>query len=60
MKDYTIPVGNTDSSFLFQVHLVKKSWNEAQATSTKRDYRNNWRIPYLGLDNTDAEKEPQA
>ena len=60
MQDYTVLVSNTDSSIcFFQVHLVKKSWNEAQATSTKRDYRNNWSRQYLGLDNTDAERVPQ-
>lgn len=60
MQKYTVPVGNTDSSFLFQVYLVKKSWNEAEATSTKRDKNNYWGRPYLGLDNSDAERYPQS
>ena len=42
-----------------QVHLVKKSWNEYQATSSKRTSSTYWSKPYLGLDNTDAETVPQ-
>jgi len=42
-----------------QVHLVKKSWNEAQATSSRRDYSHSWSTQYLGLDNNDAEAEAQ-
>ena len=40
--------------------MVKKSWNEAQATSTKRDNSHTWSTAYLGLDNTDAEAQPQS
>jgi len=42
-----------------KVHLVKKSWKESQATSTKRDYGHMWGTPYLGLNNIDAESAPQ-
>ena len=42
-----------------QLHLVKKSWNEAQATSSRRDSSNVWTTPYLGLDGTDAEDVPE-
>ncbi|XP_078371247.1 uncharacterized protein LOC144654884 [Oculina patagonica] len=42
-----------------QVHLVKKSWEESQATSTKRSSSANWSSPWLGLDGTDAEAIPQ-
>ena len=42
-----------------QVHLVKKSWNEYQATTSKRTSSTYWSKPYLGLDNTDAEAVPQ-
>ncbi|CAH3120819.1 unnamed protein product [Pocillopora meandrina] len=42
-----------------QVHLVKKSWNEHQATSSKRSSSTYWSKQYLGLDNTDAEANPQ-
>jgi len=42
-----------------QVHVVKKSWNEAQATSSKRDNSHSWSTQWLGLDNNDAEGEPQ-
>ena len=41
-----------------QVHLVKKSWNEYQATSSKRTSSTYWSKPYLGLDNTHAEEVP--
>lgn len=43
-----------------QVHLVKKSWNEYQATSSKRSSYAYWSKQYLGLDNTDAERTPQG
>ena len=39
---------------------MKRSWNAAQATSTKRDNTHWWSSSYLGLDNTDAEAQPQA
>ena len=42
-----------------QVHLVKKSWSETQATSSRRYYGANWSSPWLGLDGTDAEAVPQ-
>ncbi|XP_078371244.1 uncharacterized protein LOC144654881 [Oculina patagonica] len=42
-----------------QAHLVKKSWVESQATSTKRSSSANWSSPWLGLDGTDAEAIPQ-
>lgn len=42
------------------MHRVKKSWNQAQATSTKRDYRQRWSTEYLGLDDNDAEALPQG
>jgi len=42
-----------------QVHLVKKSWNEAQATTRKRDNSHWWTTKWLGLDNNDAEAEAQ-
>jgi len=42
-----------------QVHLVKKSWNEAQATSTWRLSNTKWSSAWLGLDGTDAEAAPQ-
>ena len=42
-----------------QVHLVKKSWNEAQATSTWRLSGISWTLSWLGLDGTDAEAAPQ-
>ena len=42
-----------------EVHLVKKTWNEAQTTSTKRLGGAIWSTPYLGLDNTDAAATPQ-
>jgi len=42
-----------------QVHLVKKSWNEAQATSRRRDNSHSWTTKWLGLDNNDAEAEAQ-
>ena len=42
-----------------QVHLVKKSWNEHQATSSKRSSYTYWSTRYLGLDNNDAEANPQ-
>ena len=42
-----------------QLQLVKKSWNEAQATSSRRDCSNVWTTPYLGLDGTDAEEVPK-
>ena len=40
--------------------MVKKSWNEFQATSTKRDNSQSWSTAWLALDNTDAEAEPQS
>ena len=43
-----------------EVHLVKKAWNEAQATSTKRLTGTYWSTAYLGLDGTDAEASPQS
>lgn len=43
-----------------QVHLVKKSWNEYQATSSKRSSYAYWSKQYLGVDNTDAERTPQG
>jgi len=39
-----------------QLHLVKKSWKEVEATSSRRDSSNLWSTAYLGLDGTDAEK----
>ena len=42
-----------------EVHLVKKAWSEAQATSTKRLSGTSWATSYLGLDGTDAEAAPQ-
>jgi len=42
-----------------QVHLVKKSWRETQATSSRRYNGANWSSPWLGLDGTDAEAVPQ-
>ncbi len=42
-----------------QAHLVKKYWNEGQATRTKRTSILNWSSPWLGLDGTDAEAIPQ-
>ena len=42
------------------MHRVKRSWNQAQATSTMRDYRQRWSTEYLGLDDNDAEALPQA
>ena len=39
---------------------MKKSWNAAQATSTRRDNTHWWSSSHLGLDNTDAEAQPQA
>ncbi|XP_078371189.1 uncharacterized protein LOC144654843 [Oculina patagonica] len=42
-----------------QTHLVKKSWVESQATSTKRYSSATWSTPWLGLDGTDAEAVPQ-
>lgn len=41
-----------------QVHMVKKEWNAAQATSTYRMRGSTWSTPYLGLDNIDAQSEP--
>ena len=37
-----------------QVHQVKKSWNETQATSIYRSARERWSQPYLALDGTDV------
>ena len=37
-----------------QVHQVKKSWNETQATTTHRLTRKHWSRSYLALDGTDA------
>ena len=42
-----------------QVHLVKKSWDEVQATSTWRLSGISWSSAWLGLDGTDAEAVPQ-
>ena len=42
-----------------QVHLVKKPWNESQATSTMRLRGIPWSSPWLALDGTDAEATPQ-
>ena len=42
-----------------EVHLVKKSWKESQATRSKRLSYAYWSSPWLGLDNTDAELVPQ-
>ncbi|KAL9971804.1 hypothetical protein ACROYT_G018012 [Oculina patagonica] len=42
-----------------QAHLVKKSWVESQATSSKRSSSANWSTQWLGLDGTDAEAIPQ-
>ncbi len=42
-----------------QVHLVKKSWNETQTTSGRRDSSHLWSTAYLGLDGTDAEEVPE-
>ena len=42
-----------------EVHLVKKPWNEAEATSTWRLSNISWSSPWLGLDGTDAEAAPQ-
>ena len=41
-----------------QAHRVLKSWNETQATQYSRDFSNKWEIPYLGLDDTDANDCP--
>ena len=43
-----------------ELHLVKKSWKETEATSSRRDSRNLWCTPYLGLDGTDAEQIPES
>ena len=37
-----------------RAHRVLKSWNETEATSTRRDSYNNWDTPWLGLNNIDA------
>ena len=42
-----------------QLHLVKKTWKEAEATSSRRDASNLWSTAYLGLDGTDAEEVPE-
>ena len=42
-----------------QVHLVKKTWNESQTTSTMRLRGIPWSSPWLALDDTDAEVTPQ-
>ena len=42
-----------------QVHLVKKPWDESQATSTMRLRGIPWSSPWLALDGTDAEATPQ-
>lgn len=42
-----------------QAHLVKKYWVETQATSTKRYSSASWSAPWLALDGSDAEPEPQ-
>ncbi|XP_078378718.1 uncharacterized protein LOC144661762 [Oculina patagonica] len=42
-----------------QLHLVKKSWDETQATSSRRDSSHLWSTAYLGLDGTDAEEVPE-
>ena len=42
-----------------EVHLVKKAWNEAQATRTQRLTGVSWSSAWLGLDGTDAEESPQ-
>lgn len=42
-----------------QVHMVKKEWNEAEATSLRRLNGVNWGSQWLGLNNVDAEALPQ-
>ena len=42
-----------------QVHLVKKRWDESQSTSTMRLRGVPWSSPWLALDGTDAETNPQ-
>ena len=41
-----------------QAHRVLKSWNETTATRTRRDTSYFWTRPYLGLDDTDADRCP--
>ena len=43
-----------------ELHLVKKSWREAQATSTYRSTGVRWSSPYLRLDGSDADAAPQS
>ncbi|KAK3748792.1 hypothetical protein QZH41_004948 [Actinostola sp. cb2023] len=43
-----------------QVHRVKKSWKESEATSSRRMNGQNWTQAYLDLNNNDAEATPQA
>lgn len=42
-----------------EVHLVKKTWDEALTTSIKRLGGTSWSSPYLALDGTDAAATPQ-
>ena len=42
-----------------EVHLVRKPWNEAEATSTWRLSGFSWSSPWLGLNGTDAEAASQ-
>ena len=41
-----------------QAHRVLKSWQETQATTTRRNSTASWYQPYLGLDDTDANDCP--
>ena len=41
-----------------QAHRVLKSWQETQATTTRRDSTGFWYQEYLGLDDTDANDSP--
>lgn len=51
--------GNPFIPRYLEVHLVKKAWNEAQATRTQRLTGVSWSSAWLGLDGTDAEESPQ-
>ena len=43
-----------------ELYLVKKSWRDAQATSTHRLTGVPWSSPWLSLDGTDADAAPQC
>ena len=43
---------------ILELHLMKKSWREAQATSSHRLSGVVWSSPEVGLDGTDAEANP--